>query len=125
VADAKYQGELTKDNPWSGNVAWANKLKTEDRTQVLEKLKLPETTGPHEWWLTEFEDDWPYKVAPADVYFSRSSDQITVKRPPIIEYVSAREPTDVTLFALAAVVIVPLAAQVGRKRRKRNLKHSP
>src|SRR5262249_22636651 len=25
---------------------------------------------PAEWWLTEFEYLWPYKLAPGDVYFS-------------------------------------------------------
>lgn len=106
LAEARYQGELTKEVPWTGNVAWADRIKSDDRKKVLELLKLPETTGPAEWWLTEFEDDWPYRVAPSDVYFSRAADQGMVKRPPIIEYVSSAWPTDVMVCALAAVVLL-------------------
>jgi hypothetical protein len=107
IADARYQGELTKEDPWTGKVAWANKLSPEDRMKVLELLKLPETTGPTNWWLTEFEDQWPYQVASGDVYFSRDSNQNTVKPPPIIEYVSTSWPGNVMVYAIAALVVVP------------------
>src|ERR1700737_863735 len=75
IADARYHGELTKDVSWTGKVAWANRLNDENRTKVLYMLKLPEATVPEVFWLTEFEDDWPYKVAPPDVTFSLASDQ--------------------------------------------------
>jgi hypothetical protein len=117
LAEARYQGELTKDTAWTGRVAWANKLTAADRAKTLEMLKLPETTGPSEWWLTEFEDYWPYRVAPADVYFARDNDQNTVKRPPIVQYVSTSWPFDVTAIALAAVVVgPPLLRRVRRNR---------
>ncbi len=117
LAEARYQGDLTKEVPWTGRVAWANKLNSEDREKVLELLKLPQTRGPAEWWLTEFEDDWPYQVAPADVYFSQSPNQNAVKRPPIVEYVSSPWPTDVMAYAIAAVVIgPPLLRRVRRGR---------
>jgi hypothetical protein len=117
LADARYQGELTKDTSWSGKVAWAGKIAAEDRKQVLEHLKLPATTGPAEWWLTEFEDNWPYKVAPADVYFSRSLNQDALKREPIIQYVTAPYPTDAAAYVFTAVVLVP-----GLLRWRRKLK---
>jgi hypothetical protein len=106
LAEARYQGELTKDTPWTGKVAWAGKLKGEDRTKVLEILKLPANAGPAEWWLTEFEDAWPYQVAPADVTFSRAADQNAVKRPPIIQYVSSPWPADAMTYALAGVLFL-------------------
>jgi hypothetical protein len=115
LAEARYQGELT-NAAWTGNVAWANKLSAENRKKTLELMKLPETTGPAEWWLTEFEDNWPYKVAPADVYFTRAVNQQTVKRPPIIQYVSAPAPTDIMTYALVALVIVP--PMLNRVRRR-------
>jgi Uncharacterized protein conserved in bacteria (DUF2330) len=115
VAEARYQGELTRDVTWTGGVAWTNKLSAEDRKKALGLLNLPETTGPAEWWLTEFEDPWPYQLAPADVYFSRDADQNTIKRPPIIQYVSSAWPTDVMAYAIAAVVVVP---PLLRKRRR-------
>jgi hypothetical protein len=118
VAEARYQGELTREVAWTGKVAWANKLSSEDRKKVLALLKLPETTGPAEWWLTEFEDDWPYKVAPADVYFSRDPDQRAIKRPPIVEYASAHWPPDAMAYALAAVVVLPPLFRRLRRSRK-------
>jgi hypothetical protein len=116
IGEARYQGDLTKDQPWTGQVAWANKLSAEDRKKALELLKLPETTGPADWWLTEFEDDWPYRAAPADVYFAASANQNPVKRPPIIEYVSSSWPGDVMAYAIGVVVILPpLVRRVRRK----------
>jgi hypothetical protein len=105
--EARYQGELTKEVPWTGKAAWANKLTPETREKVLELLKLPKTTGPAEWWLTEFEDNWPYQAAPADITFSRDSNQTGLHRPPIIEYVSSPWPPDITVLAIAAAVILP------------------
>jgi hypothetical protein len=116
LADARYQGELTKEAAWTGKVAWAGKLSAADRKKTLELLQLPETTGPTEWWLTEFEDPWPYQAAPADVYFARSPTQQTVKREPIIEYVSSPLPTDLMSYALVAVVVVPLLLRRVRRR---------
>ena len=84
VSDKRFQGELTKESPWTGMVAWSDKLPAEKRTELLTHLALPETTGPKEFWLTEFEDYWPYKPAPADLYFSADASQETVKRPPQI-----------------------------------------
>jgi hypothetical protein len=116
IADGRYQGELTKNAAWTGNVAWANKLSPADREKTLELLHLPATTAPADWWLTEFEDQWPYRTAPADLYFSRSANQNGVKRPPIIEYVSSSWPADGSAYALAAALVLP--ALVRRIRRK-------
>ena len=107
ISDKRYQGELTKEAAWTGNVAWAGVIDAEQRKKALELLKLPETTGPAKWHLTEFEDNWPYRPAPADVYFSVSDNQNDVRRPPIIEYTSSLWPTDVMACALAAVLLVP------------------
>ncbi|HWG42345.1 MAG TPA: DUF2330 domain-containing protein [Gemmataceae bacterium] len=117
VAEARYRGELTPETPWTGRVAWAGKVSPTDRANALELLKLPETTGPAQWWLTEFEDDWAYRTAPADVTFSRSPTQDEVRREPIIEYVAAPFPTDGMVYALAAVVVVPPLV----RRRKRGV----
>lgn len=107
VAESRYRGSLTPETPWSGKVAWAGKLDKADRKKVLELLKLPESTGPTQWWLTEFEDDWAYRAAPADVIFSPDPSQDEVRRLPIIEYTVAPFPTDAMVYALAAVVLLP------------------
>lgn len=115
LAEAKYEGELTKEQPWTGKVAWADKLNSDSRKKALELLKLPETAAPAECWLTEFEDNWPYQPAPADLQFSPSAGQEAVKRPPIIQYVSSPLPRDITAYAAAAVIVLPLFR---RRRRK-------
>jgi hypothetical protein len=118
IADARYQGELTKEDPWTGKVAWSGKVGFADREKSLKMLKLPDTTGPADWWLTEFEDNWPYRVAPADVYFSRDADQGTVKRKPIIKYVSLPLPTDAMAYAIGAVLVAPPLWRRLRPKRK-------
>jgi hypothetical protein len=116
IADARYRGEVTKDVLWTGRAVWSNRLAAADRTRILALLKLPENTGPAAWWLTEFEDRWPYRVAPGDLYFSRDTDQSPIKRPPIIVYASSIWPTDVTTYALAAAI--GGAALLARLRRR-------
>lgn len=108
LSDGRYEGKFQNGEPWTGIVAWAGRPKGASRQKILQLLDLPETTGAQEWFLTEFEDNWPYRAAPSDVYFSRSLKQDTVHRRPIIQYVSSREAADPTFFALAAVVVSPV-----------------
>ena len=115
VSDKRFQGELTKESPWTGNVAWSDKLPAAKRDELLKHLALPDSTGPSEYWLTEFEDYWPYKAAPADLYFSADASQKTVKRPPIIQYVNSRGPLDATLLGFLALALTPWARQRWRK----------
>lgn len=115
IAEARYEGTLTPREPWTGRVAWAGQVKAEDKTKLLELLKLPAQTGPATWWLTEFEDRWPYKVAPADVYFAKATDQSGVKRPPTIIYTSSVLPTDGATYALAGLMLLPLARRWRRR----------
>jgi hypothetical protein len=107
LGEARYAGQLTPTNAWTGHVAWANPLGSENRSKLMDLLRLPQNAGPTDCWLTEFEDEWPYKVAPADLTFLPDSDQSQVVREPIIKYVSSPLPTDVTSFALVAVVVLP------------------
>jgi hypothetical protein len=96
-------------------VAWSNPLSETDRANLRQRLRLPESTGPA--WLTEFEDDWPYRAAPADVYFARDPNQATLKREPITQYVRSTWPTDATAYALAVAIFVPpLWRRVRRSR---------
>lgn len=86
IAEARYEGSFSKTQAWTGKTAWSGKIGKADRKALLEQLKLPGDTGPAEWWLTEFEDRWPYKPAPADVTFAKAEDQSPVKREPITVY---------------------------------------
>jgi hypothetical protein len=116
LAESRYQGDLTPEQAWTGRVAWAGQMNPDNRKKVLELLRLPETTGPAEWWLTEFEDNWPYKVAPADVYFSPSADQNTVRRPPIVNYVKGRSAPDGMPFALGLAMALSFLVARFRSR---------
>jgi len=118
IGEARYKGELTKENPWTGSVAWSNQLRAADSAATLAHLNLPPSTGPAHWWLTEFEDWWPYSKAPADLYFSRDANQNTVKREPIIEYYDAPASTSLdgapqnTLLYMVILVLSLLALAV-------------
>jgi hypothetical protein len=46
IGEARYQGELTKDTPWTGTTAWAGKLGESDRTAILGALNSPRTPDP-------------------------------------------------------------------------------
>jgi hypothetical protein len=117
LSDGRYQGELTKDVAWTGKVAWAGKVEAADREKVLGLLGLPATSGPADWYLTEFEDPWPYRAAPADVYFSRDPDQGDVRREPIIQYTWAPARPDGSAFLIvAALMLVPLVSRMRRGR---------
>jgi hypothetical protein len=126
LADARYEGQLrfTK-SPWTGKAVWANKLRPADRLQILKLLKLPATIGPSTWWLTEFEDNWPYEKAPSDLFFARDSDQQTLKRDPIVAQAAYPWPGDVMLFALAAIVVGPPLFRRIRRRRENRQTHLP
>jgi hypothetical protein len=113
IAESKYEGELTKDQKWTGTIAWSNQLSSADRTKLNEQLKLPASAGPASYWLTEYEDNWPYQVAPADVYFARSADQSTIKREPI--QIGSQSPNDASFYFVCCLVAVSLARGVYKR----------
>ncbi len=117
LADARYEGRFD-DGAWkSSRVAWANKLSAPDRGKLLELLKLPESTGPAEFWLTEFEDQWPYEVARGDIYFSRDAQQETVERRPNIVYAAAALPGEVIVGVMVgAAFLLPRMRRFCRGR---------
>lgn len=106
VADTTYHAEVN-NTKWSGLVAWAGTVDSKVRQKILDQLKLPGDTGPANWHLTEFEDNWPYTVAAGDVYFSRDLQPASLKRPPIYEYTKNEVPGDVALYAVAGIILLP------------------
>ena len=64
----------------------------------------------------QFEDNWPYRAAPADVTFVKDANETPVKRPPIIQYTGTSFPDDPTIYALAGVLVAaPLVRRVRRR----------
>ncbi|MBI3862565.1 MAG: DUF2330 domain-containing protein [Planctomycetia bacterium] len=118
IGDARYRGELTKDHNWSGRPAWSDSLSAENRTKILDLLGLSDADGPRKFWLTEFEDNWAYVVAPSDLRFARDGNQKVIHREPIILYVSTNSGPDVTPYLFAVVFVVPGVVRTFRQRRK-------
>lgn len=106
LSNARYDGTLTPEQAWTGKVAWAGELNDHQRKHLLEMLQLPEETGPAKFYLTEFEDSWPYKVAPGDVYFAEAAKQENVRRPDV--YVSRESDGDILVACLVVLACVPL-----------------
>jgi len=73
IADARYTAALDGGGKWTGKAVWSDEI-TAHRERLLRELKLPASTGPQNWVLTEFEDRWPYTQATGDLYFTKSSD---------------------------------------------------
>jgi len=107
VGDSRFRGEFAADNPWSGQAAWSDKLDAAQKGRLLELLKLPAETGPQVMWLTEFEDHWPYKLAPGDVYFVKDADQSSKKRSAIVQYTATKFPEDGSFYLVALAVCGP------------------
>jgi Uncharacterized protein conserved in bacteria (DUF2330) len=120
LAETSYHGDINAKG-WSGKVAWAGPIKPEERSKVLEQLKLPAETGPAQFYLTEYEDNWPYTLASGDVYFSKDAQPSSVKRPPIIEYTQNTVPGDATFYVLAGILLVPPLMLRGWWRPRTNL----
>ncbi len=97
IGEGRYRGDVAGKN-WSGEVVWSGDI-TSSREVLLKDLKLPVSTGPARWWLTEFEDRWPYGKAAGDVYFSIDSNQRAKSRPDI----AASGGHDAALMAFVAL----------------------
>jgi hypothetical protein len=110
LAAERQQGELENGGGWTGSVTWAGPLAEGDRKRALELLKLPETTGPEKMWLTEFDDQWPYRLAYGDLYFSKAGTQETLKKPPIKKYKAETGGTDASALASAGLIVGGLIA---------------
>lgn len=80
LAESRYEGGFPSGQSWEGKPRWSQPLPAEQRAQLLHHLGLAENVGPAKFWLTEFEDHWPYGKAPGDVYFSPSADQHMLAR---------------------------------------------
>ena len=113
ISDARYRAEIA-GRKWSGKVVWSGDI-TAHRPSLLADLGNPEHT-PSTWWLTEFEDLWPYAQAAGDVYFYRDSSQKAVRR----QELSGQPQHDLSLLAcIAAGLIQPL------RRRRSSTPASP
>ena len=110
VAESRYEGRFSPERQWSGKTRYSQPLQKDQRSNLLRHLNLPDSTGPSQAWLTEFEDSWPYGRAPGDVTFSPSTDQSKLTR----DLSAAGQSFDPTL----AMVIGASLARPFLRRRK-------
>lgn len=104
IGDARYAGSLDGAS-WSGKAVWSRPLPQAEKESLLSELRLPANSGPERWWLTEFEDHWPYGVAPGDLYFAPAKSQSTITR----WAATGDTTTDISLsagLAIAAMVLM-------------------
>jgi len=109
IGNARYAGTLDGAR-WSGKAVWSHALPQAEKDSLLSELRLPANSGPARWWLTEFEDHWPYGVAPGDLYFAHAKSQETITR----RTAANGTGTDISLgagLALACVVLLRRKAQ--------------
>jgi hypothetical protein len=111
IASRAHHGSLGDGQPWSGRTVWSGDI-SRWRTDLLALLKLPATTAPGTWWLTECEDRWAYTTAPGDLWFAPEKRNRTVRRP--------RIPTDLALTSALSMAGLCLL-----RRRFCNLHPSP
>lgn len=116
LAPTRFEGKFETEDRWTGTVVWAGQLESSQQENLFDQLKLADPKIDSPLWLTEFEDPWPYKKAPSDLYFSKAASQTDVRRPDIIKYVQSGTRGDLVVFALAGCLVIPF---VMRRRGKR------
>ena len=107
LSNQRYEGELTKDSRWTGKVVWSKSLSDDQCRSLHQQLALPEKQVSL-WWLTEFEDRWPYRPAPADLYFAASSDHTLVERPAQVAQAEGQGSVDVMPMVILAALVMPV-----------------
>jgi hypothetical protein len=80
VGDGPYRGRFPSGASWQATVRHSAALNSGERARLVQLLGLPPSTGPAQAWLTEFEHEWPYGLAPGDVYFEPSLETTKVQR---------------------------------------------
>jgi hypothetical protein len=122
IAPTRMEGALDAPRaPWPGHIAWAGPLSGAQREGVTRRLASEAIQVPEGAWLTVFDDYGPRTAGVADVYFSPSSIQSIVRRPPIIHYEEVIYPPwslllSCVLLTLNLVVSFHILSIIGRRR---------
>jgi hypothetical protein len=79
IADSAVDGIFATGDKWTGKRVWSDSLDGHE-SSLQNKLGLPESIANKKCWLTVFEDQWPYTIAPDDITFVKSKNQKRLKR---------------------------------------------
>jgi hypothetical protein len=106
IAPGRMHGAFDDPAPvWTGRTVWAGPL-GDRRRDIQERLGTSTVPLPQDAWLTVFDDPASPRPWGADVFFSLSSDQSELRRPPIIHYdVSYYPGIDLIVLGLACLVL--------------------
>lgn len=85
AGEGRFRGDLA-GGTWTGRAVWSGAIPDAMRGEIISAAGLSPESTPATWWLTEFEDQWPYAVAPSDLTFRLDSDQGTIRREPTYEF---------------------------------------
>jgi hypothetical protein len=111
VGTQRMQGDLDdKRTAWPGRTVWANQLGPDRRKSLEDELAKLGGSVPANAHLTVFEDPSSPRPGTADLFFSRSGDQSSVSRPPIINYVERDSVSTSLDWGIAAAVLGASAA---------------
>jgi hypothetical protein len=90
VGTERMQGKLDDNKTiWPGRTVWANHIAADNRKSLEDELTKLGASLPENAYLTVFEDPSSPRPGTSDLFFSRSGDQSSVRRPAIINYVES------------------------------------
>jgi len=95
----RVQANVGKDGQFPGKTVWANTITANSSKALAKHLKLEAWQPGEGWWLTEMEDRSSPRPGTDEVYFSTSTDQSTVARPPVQRFGPPRLPVPAPLPA--------------------------
>jgi hypothetical protein len=105
ISNERYDGALEGGDTWTGKAVWSNELAPQQMSNLTGILKLPTTTNTKNWWLTEFEDRWPYGVASGDLYFAPARVQKPLSRDSVSVHPAGIDISLPLCLTLAVVVL--------------------
>lgn len=118
AGDERFRGEI-EGGRWNGQAVWSGALSDSIRGELISAAGLAAESTPATWWLTEFEDRWPYTVAPSDLTFHRDPDQGAIRREPTYEFYEDPILDLLPVFLLLGLFLIPLLMVVRSAAGKR------
>jgi hypothetical protein len=121
IGDGRFEGQLGSESgsSWPGTTMWSDELSASDITALASKLELTSGQFPQNAWMTSFEDLSSPRPGTADLFFSRSDQQIPFPLPQVVS-VDKRIPVPIDLV-LGLVGIVFLVISFRRRAHARKV----
>ena len=104
ISNERMEGKLGNNlsQEWPGKTVWANRVKPDDVSQLLNHLKISMNTT--NLWLAHFEDPSSPRPGSEDLFFRTAESQSPVVPPPVVMTRDARIPLPLDLLLVIGVV---------------------